>query len=125
MESGSYSINRPSSLRGTPNGTPRGTPTRGSQRGSLTAYGALFSGGSRGGTSPMPGSLPSRAVMSNAAALSSHSLDRASPSRSVMTPPPHAILSGAPEPQGRRLPHAQSRNSLLRSQDLLHGGKPV
>lgn len=133
LDSGSYSINRPSSLRGTPNGTPRGTPiTRGPQRSSLintprlTSYGAVFSGGtpSSRGTSPMPGSLPSRAVMSHTAAVASHSADF-SPPDPVMTPPPHSLLSGPPEPQGRRLVHSHSRDSFQRSQDLMYGGKPV
>ena len=128
VDSGSYTINRSSSLRGTPS-----TPIiHGSQRSSLagtprlTSYGAVFSGGTPGsrGPSPMPGSLPTRAVMSHAAAVPSRSADL-SPSGSVMTPPPHAILSGPPELQGRRLVHSHSRDSFQRSQDFLYRGKPV
>ena len=144
-DTGSYSINRSGSRRGTPSSTPQGTPVRGSQRSSLlgipriASYGAMFSGGTPGsrGPSPLLGSLPARATMSSAAVASRHGADMSnttavsahhasiSPSDSVMTPPPYAIMNRPPEMQGQRLRQSYSRDSLQRSQDAMPGGKLV
>ncbi|KAK7104715.1 G protein-coupled receptor 137Ba-like [Littorina saxatilis] len=134
-ESGSYSINRSSSQRGTPISTPRGTPiSRSIRQGSygtprVLSYGAVFSGGPPGsrGASPMPGSLPTRALMphTHSALMSSATADL-SPSDSVMTPPPHAILNGPHDFERQRLVHTPSRESIQRSQEFYSsGGRPV
>ncbi|KAL8566841.1 hypothetical protein ACOMHN_052239 [Nucella lapillus] len=125
MESGSYSVNRTSSQRGTPISTPSGTPIiRGPLHSSLLggqprtmSYGAAFSAGT---PVSLPRSLPSRAAQSHTVATSSPS-SNLSPSDSVMTPPSYAILSS---PCEQAMPKSQPAGFFQGSRESSYGGRP-